>query len=60
MLEKSSIKILGDGLNIGLSRAYNYQFKEILNKKIDFVFIIDQDSRFKENTIKDLLQYPKE
>ena len=56
-LNQKRIITFGDGENIGLSKAYNLQFKAMIDKKIDFIFVTDQDSRFKKSTLNQLIKY---
>ena len=52
LLTSNNIEILGNGTNIGLSRAYNYTFKECLKNNFDLCFITDQDSKFESIVIE--------
>lgn len=54
-LKENSI-ILGNSKNLGLSIAYNFQFEAVLKSPIDYVFIIDQDSRFEKEKLKILFE----
>tara|TARA_B100000886_G_C20381992_1_gene474319 strand:+ start:386 stop:1222 length:837 start_codon:yes stop_codon:yes gene_type:complete len=58
--QKEAIKknsyILGNCKNLGLSKAYNFQFKEVLKYPVDYVFIIDQDSRFEKEKLNSLFK----
>ncbi len=56
-LNQKRIITFGDGKNIGLSKAYNLQFKAMIDKQIDFIFVTDQDSRFKKSTLNQLIKY---
>ena len=56
---KENSSILGNSKNLGLSIAYNFQFEAVLKSPIDFVFIIDQDSRFEKEKLKILFKKVK-
>ena len=53
---KKNSTILGNSKNRGLSIAYNFQFEAVLKSPIDYVFIIDQDSRFEKEKLKILFK----
>ena len=55
-LNHKKIITFGDGKNIGLSKAYNLQFKAMIDKQIDFIFVTDQDSRFEKSTLNQLIK----
>ena len=52
LLKSNNIEVLGDGSNLGLSRAYNIILNECILKNFNYCFIADQDSRFKRSIIE--------
>jgi len=55
ILKKNSINILGNQKNVGLSKAYNELFKNLKKDKIEFCFLVDQDSRFESEYVKEFI-----
>ncbi|MEZ8428370.1 hypothetical protein AB6C64_13730 [Vibrio cyclitrophicus] len=46
LLETAGVTVLSNGLNDGLSKAYNDMSYYLINRQIDYSLILDQDSKF--------------
>ena len=55
LLKMNNVSILGNGENIGLSKAYNHLFKNLKKNNYQYSFLIDQDSIFDNYIVKDFL-----